>query len=94
MDETKSFKKPPLTCRKLKCNLLNHNTAIILYNKTCYFYNLPILVTVLVMWLFGLAGLIIGMQIGIFELAAVLCCIFALLGTFVITNLCILSLFT
>ena len=75
-----SKKRPPFSCRKLKCNMLNHNTSIILYDKTCYIYNLPIMVTILVMWLFGITGMIIGMEIGYFYLAAALCVICAVLG--------------
>ncbi len=73
-------KHPPFSCRKIKCNMMNHNTSIILYNKTCYIYNLSIFVTILSMWAFGIAGLIIGLQFGIFELSAALCVVFAFLG--------------
>lgn len=76
----KTKKHPPFSCRKIKCNLMNHNTSIILYDKICYIYNLPIIVTILTMWLFGVSGLIIGMEIGIYELAAGLCLLFACFG--------------
>lgn len=75
-------KHPPFTCRKIKCNLMNNNSSIILYDKECYIYNLPILVSILFMWLFGASGLIIGLWIGYLGLAAIFCLVFALAGYF------------
>lgn len=73
-------KRPPFSCRKIKCNMMNHNTSVILYDQNCYIYNLSIVSTILMMWLFGLSGLIIGMEIGVFELAIGICLVFAVLG--------------
>ncbi len=73
-------KRPPFSCRKIKCNMMNHNTSIILFDKHCYIYNLSIFVTILMMWLFGFTGLLIGLQFGLFELGVALCVVFAFLG--------------
>lgn len=76
----KTKKHLPLICRKIKCNVLNNNSAIYLYNKTCFIYNLPILVIILFIWLFGVSGFIIGLMIGIYEVMAILSVVFAFLG--------------
>ncbi len=73
-------KRPPFSCRKIKCNMMNHNTSIILFDKNCYIYNLSIFVVILMMWLFGFAGLMLGLCFGVFEIAVVVCVVFAFLG--------------
>ena len=75
-------KHPPANCRKIKCNLMNNNSSIILYNKEFYIYNLPILVCVLFMWLFGFTGLILGLWTGYLGIAAILGIVLALFGYF------------
>ena len=77
--ETKT-KHPPANCRKIKCNLMNNNSSIILYDKEFYIYNLPIALCMLFMWLFGATGLLLGLWTGYLILAIIFCFVLAFLG--------------
>ncbi len=79
---SQSKNKIPLYCRHIKCNYMNHNTSIILYDKRIYFYNLPFVITLLLIWLFGFTGLFLGLLTGYLYLALLFSIGFAFFGYF------------
>ncbi len=79
---SKSETKLPLHCRHIKCNYMNHNTSIILYDKRLYLYNLPIIIAILLIWLFGFTGLFLGLLTGYLYLGILFSIGFAFFGYF------------